>query len=156
MKLTREQMQLLINALSTILIVVLSLWGYNVTILDPARRVILEQLETNDRPFVAGGMTHFSGLSLQAQTPISVTAGLTLPLSGTYQPLEAAGDAAFALPLACTAGDVVLLLNTVGHTLTLSDTANAVLAADWAGGEGDALLLWCDGTQWVEISRSDN
>jgi len=192
MKLTKEQINLLINAAITLMIILLSIFGYDVVILDPARRIIVErtdrlaaavqennvQLETLAQvamrippetppkveptpprppipPFIAGGITHYSGLSLQPQEAISVTEGLTLTLTGTSQPLESAGDATFNLPSGA-AGDLLLLVNTVNHTLTLTDTASIKLAGDWQGGQYDALLVWCDGTNWIEVGRSDN
>lgn len=44
MKLTREQVQMLINAAVTILLVVLSLFGYTVTVLDPSKQIIVEEM----------------------------------------------------------------------------------------------------------------
>ncbi|MGQ9586488.1 MAG: hypothetical protein ACUVXG_13960 [Anaerolineae bacterium] len=173
MKLTREQVQALINAIATIAIVILTLFGYNVTILDPAKRVIIEKsdmitgqveelntrletiasLVTQEQPMIAGGVTHHSGLSLTPQTAISVTEGLTLTLTGTSHPLESAGNASFNLP-ACSAGDLLLLINTANVTLT--DTGQVKLAGNWDGGQYDSLILWCDGTRWIEVSRADN
>ncbi|MBC7222878.1 MAG: hypothetical protein H5T59_01140 [Anaerolineae bacterium] len=42
MKLTRDQIQMLINAAVTILLVALSLFGYTVTVLDPSKQIIVE------------------------------------------------------------------------------------------------------------------
>jgi len=193
MKLSKEQVNLLINAAITLMVILLSIFGYNVVILDPAKRIIIERMdamtdalqEQNARletladaarqtpretppppveptppcptplPFIAGGLTHHSGLSLAPQGTISVTEGLTLTLAGTSQPLESAGDAAFHLP-SCSPGDLLLLVNTASHTLTLSDSGQVRLAGDWVAGQHDSLTLWCDGTNWVEVSRSDN
>lgn len=44
MRLTREQIQMLINAAVTILLVVLSLFGYTVTVLDPSKQIIVEEM----------------------------------------------------------------------------------------------------------------
>ncbi len=44
MKLTREQVQMLINAAVTILLVLLSLFGYTVTVLDPSKQIIVEEM----------------------------------------------------------------------------------------------------------------
>jgi hypothetical protein len=38
----------------------------------------------------------------------------------------------------------------------IQDTGNQVLAGDLTLGQYDVLILWFDGTRWVEISRSNN
>lgn len=44
MRLTHEQIQMLINAAVTILLVILSLFGYTVTVLDPSKQIIVEEM----------------------------------------------------------------------------------------------------------------
>lgn len=44
MKLTHEQLQMWINAAVTILLVVLSLFGYTVTVLNPSKQIIVEEM----------------------------------------------------------------------------------------------------------------
>lgn len=57
---------------------------------------------------------------------------------------------------------VTLLAELIVASLTLSDNAanedagNVRLSADWTPGTDDTLTLICDGTDWIEISRSNN
>lgn len=111
-----------------------------------------------------GGLTISDGdtvmadfAQISAQTAISVADGGIITPTGTYQPLASAGT---ITPTVATSGmvtgSVVTLINTSDTTINLADTGTAKLSAAWAAGQYDALVLWFDGTNWVEISRSDN
>lgn len=92
----RERIQQLINAGITIAIIIISLLGYKVTVLDPAKVIIIEngrfiagqvqelnaRLETiadmalalqekEQEPFLAGGTTHFSALGVSGHITIT-------------------------------------------------------------------------------------
>ncbi len=56
-----------------------------------------------------------------------------------------------------SAGRVVVLIGTSdANTVAVPDNANTALAGPFTIGSGDTLTLVHQGTQWVEISRSDN
>lgn len=55
-----------------------------------------------------------------------------------------------------TAGRLALLWNSGAATVTITDTGSSQLAGNWAGGPYDTLLLVSDGTNWLELGRSDN
>jgi hypothetical protein len=89
------------------------------------------------------------------RTAISVTAGSLITPTGTYQRLSSAGTVTPTMGTA-TAGDLVTLINTTATTINLADSGIAKLSAAWAGGQYDTLTLRFDGTNWLELSRSDN
>lgn len=96
------------------------------------------------------------------QTPIAVTNGAVITPTGTYQPLTSSGEVTATLTTSVsyvTAGDLLVLLNaspTVTTTINIADSGTAMLSAAAALGQYDSLTLWFDGTNWVELSRSNN
>ena len=117
-----------------------------------------------------GGTTHFSGLSVTgdasigddleigAQTAISVTTGGYITPTGTYQPLKCDVTAPVSLTNIAvgTAGDVLYLTNECTQTICITDTGTTKLGGNRVLGQYDSLLLWCDGTNWLEVSYVDN
>ena len=92
---------------------------------------------------------------ITAQTSIAVTNGAAFTATGTYQPIVAAAEVTPTVTVG-TAGDVLILINTGSDVVNLVDTGTTMLSAAWAGGQYDSLTLFADGTNWIEISRSDN
>jgi len=110
----------------------------------------------------AGGLTITDGdavvaddLRVTVQTAITVTNATPFAATGTYQSIQAAGEVTPTIT-AGTAGDLLVLINTSAQTINIADTGIQMLSAAWAGGQYDTLTLWCDGTNWLELSRSDN
>ena len=68
MKLTHAQTQALINAAVTTLVIVLTLLGYTVTVLDPAQRIVIERMEAQ-----AAAIERMSG---QVETLSGIAAAL--------------------------------------------------------------------------------
>jgi hypothetical protein len=96
-------------------------------------------------------------LRVSAQTAITVTDGGVLTATGTYQPIQAAGEVTPTLETStASAGDVLTIINTSNQTINLADSGTAKLSAAFAMGQYDSLALWFDGTNWIEISRSNN
>ena len=92
-----------------------------------------------------------------ACTVISPTDGAVITPTCTYQRLSSAGEVTPTITTTgITTGTLLVLINTTNTTINLADTGTAKLSAAWAGGQYDALVLWFDGTNWIEISRSDN
>ena len=109
-----------------------------------------------------GGVTLLDGdlvvaddLRIATQTAITVTDGNPFTPTGTYQAIAAASEVTPTITVGST-GDVLVLINTSAQTVNIADTSTAKLSAAAALGQYDALILWCDGTNWIEISRSDN
>lgn len=110
----------------------------------------------------AGGLTISDGdavvaddVRVTAQTFITVTDTAAFTATGTYQAIRAAGEVTPTITVG-TAGDLLVLINESAQTINIADTGIQMLSAAWAGGQYDVLVLWCDGTNWIEISRSDN
>ena len=107
-------------------------------------------------------VTHFKGVDvedifrLSPQDTTTLTQGATITPSGALMPLTSAGDVSTGSITAGTNGDILLLLNTVNHTITISDTGTLKLSGDAALGQYDSLLLGCDGTNWIELAQADN
>ena len=93
---------------------------------------------------------------LTAQTAITVTGGGTLTPTGTYQPIQAAGAVGLSDIAITTAGDVLVLTNISATTITITDTGTTMLSANRAIAQYDTLVLLCDGTNWLELSFTNN
>ncbi len=98
----------------------------------------------------AGGV-----LEIQPATAISITDGYVLTPTGSYVQLESAGTVTMSLGTV-DAGHQLLLVNTANTTINIEDDGTAKLSAAGALGQHDSLLLISDGTNWIEVSRSDN
>lgn len=95
-------------------------------------------------------------LRLAPNTPISVTQNMTITARGSYQPLASAGNVGTAKIARGNAGDVLLLINTVNTTITISDTGTLKLGGNRALGQFDTLTLVSDGTNWIERAFTNN
>lgn len=106
----------------------------------------------------AGDLTVTGAASLEPTTAISVTNGVTLTLSASFQPLTSAGTVTHTLAAPTTAGQIVTLINTSNTTINLADSGTARLSAAWAAGQYDTLTLIAppDLAAWVEVARSNN
>lgn len=113
---------------------------------------------------LAGGLTSSDGdnvvaddLRITAQTSITVTNGNPFTPTGTYQPITAAAEVTPTIATGgATAGDLLIVVNTSAQTINLADSGNQALSAAAALGQSDTLVLLFDGTNWVELDRSDN
>ena len=94
-------------------------------------------------------------LRITGQTAITVTNGAGFSPTGTYQSIQAGSEVTPTINVGA-AGDLLVLINISTNVINLADTGIQMLSAAWAGGQYDVLVLWCDGTNWIEISRSDN
>jgi hypothetical protein len=83
-------------------------------------------------------------------TPITAT--------GTYQPISATANltSCTLATTGFTAGDVLVLTNVVTWTIGISDTGTTMLNADRELGQYDTLVTLFDGTNWLELSFTNN
>lgn len=91
------------------------------------------------------------------QTRIVVTEGSTITPVGTNQPISstgAVGTSSIAAPTGVN--NILYLVNVGSQTITLTDTGTLKLAGNFAMGVTDGITLMFDGTNWVEMARSNN
>jgi hypothetical protein len=103
-----------------------------------------------------GDMVVADDLRVTAQTSITVTNAAAFTPTGTYQNITAAGEVTPTITAGATAGDLLVLINTSAQVVNIADSGTAKLSAAAALNQFDVLVLWSDGTNWIEISRSDN
>jgi fibronectin-binding autotransporter adhesin len=97
--------------------------------------------------------------NVSAGSTVACSDGGVITMTATYQPLSATGTVTPALSTTATGvttGTLLCLVNTSANTINLADSGTARLAGAWAAGQDDAMWLVFDGTNWVEVSRSDN
>lgn len=117
---------------------------------------------------VVGGNSDFTGnvevvdhLLTQAELymippdAVTVTNGGTITPTGAVVELTAAGAVGAAMAAAGD-GQFLILINTVNQTITISETASARMAGDFAMGQYDTLTLIGQGVTWHEVARSNN
>lgn len=111
-----------------------------------------------------GGVTGFANLRItnfyraQPRTALTLTSGSTLNATGTYQRITAAG-AIYTAGTAITvkpAGTVLTLVNSGSNTITFTETGTLISAGNLALGANDAVTLFSDGTNWTQVSASNN
>lgn len=90
------------------------------------------------------------------QTAITVSNNSSITPTGMYQPLTAVAAVGTSSIAAQAAGTVVVFQNVNTNAITLTDTGTLRLAGNAALGQHDTLTLLSDGTNWIEVSRSDN
>lgn len=112
-----------------------------------------------------GGVTGFANIRITnfyralPRTAIAVTANMTpLNSTGTFQRLTAAaavGTTGAAITVR-PAGTWLTLINVGSNTITFTETGTLISAGNIALGANDAATLWSDGTNWYQVSGSNN
>ena len=89
------------------------------------------------------------------QTIVEGTAGIT-PTTSLHQ-ITAAGVVSNTMSVTgFTAGQVVALVNVGANTITIIDTGTTMLGGNRALGQYDTLMIFFDGTNWVELAFTNN
>jgi cytoskeletal protein CcmA (bactofilin family) len=113
----------------------------------------------------AGGVTTSNGdvtvaddFIVTGQTIISVTASSVITPTGSYQPIEAAGNVTATLAgTGFTTGTMLTLVNTDNVTIRVQEGSTAKMTGTETDlGQYDSLLLWFNGTYWIELAAADN
>ena len=143
---------------------------------EPGQVVILPAATPEDEIVPLGYETHFTGvfaedfMGAEPQTAISATASCVITPTGTYQPLESAGNVTCTLATAgalgrytgvrdttYTLGSLLWFVNETNTTIIIGEGTTAELSgATVSLGFSDTLLLFFEGTHWVELSTSNN
>jgi len=89
-------------------------------------------------------------------TPIAVSNNSIITTTGVYQPLTATAACGTSSIAAAAAGTMVVFENLSNNTITLTDTGTLLLSGNAALGQYDTLSLISDGTNWIQVSKSDN
>ena len=111
---------------------------------------------TADVITATGDLVGSSDLRFVAQTSITATNGNPITATGTYQPLTAAGTVTPTLAVG-TAGDLLVLINAGSNNIVFEDAGTLKLTNDPITlGQYDSLTLWCDGTNWIQVSSANN
>lgn len=119
---------------------------------------VVDELEVGDDLTVTDDVVIGGLRRISAQTAISCTTGGYITPTGSYQQLECYVSTPVSLTNIAigTAGDLLFLTNTCTQTIYITDTGTTMLNTGRTLGQYDALLLWCDGTNWLEVSYTDN
>lgn len=81
----------------------------------------------------------------------------TITPTGTYHQIAAsAARGTSSVAGVSTAGRVITLINVGAQTITLTDTGTLKLSGNAALGQYDSLVLISDGTNWIQVSKTDN
>lgn len=162
--------------LVALLVSVLTVLGYDVTISPkpnfgvraiPGKVTNLyaltlsDDLITGDDTTVGDDITitdkaNVDEIVLTAASSITATTNMTLTFTTTNQPLTAGGAVAFSIISGGTTGDILLIHNRSNQTITITDTGTIMLAGNAALGQYDTLMLFFDGTNWLQLSKADN
>ncbi len=115
-----------------------------------------EQLTSTDDLTVTDKVV-LSTLRHTQATAITVTDGSAFSPATTYCQITAAGTVTPTISTTgFNAGEYRVLVNSGSNTINIADSGTAKLASAWAAGQYDVLVIQFDGTNWIEISRSDN
>lgn len=96
-------------------------------------------------------------LYLTQQSTQTITYQGTITPTGAYHQIAAsAARGTSSIAGASTAGRVVTLVNIGSQTITLTDTGTLKLSGNAALGQYDNITLIADGTNWIQVSKTDN
>lgn len=96
-------------------------------------------------------------LYVAQQTAQTIIYQGTITPTGTYHQITAAAArGTSSVAGVSTAGRVVTLVNVGSNTITLTDTGTLKLSGNAALGQYDSLVLISDGTNWIQLSKTDN
>lgn len=117
-----------------------------------------DDLSAGDDASVTDDLTVGGFLGLTPQTAIAVGYQGTITPTGGLQYLTASAARGTRLVVTTTlpAGTIIAFYNAGANTITLTDTAPLVLGGNAALGAKDTLVLFHNGTEWVQLDKTDN
>lgn len=117
---------------------------------------ILYDLTVGDDATVADDFTT-ADLYASKQTVQVVSAGGTITPTGMYHPISSTvATGTSSVVGVSTAGRLVTSINVGSNTITLTDTGTLKLAGNAALGQYGNITLLSDGTNWIQLAKSDN
>ena len=93
---------------------------------------------------------------LTPATSITATQNMTLTFTTSAQPMAAADSLSFGIISGGTAGDILILHNSSDTTITITDTGTIMLSGNISLAQYDTAVLYCDGTNWLQLAESNN
>lgn len=87
---------------------------------------------------------------------LAVTQDGIITPTNSYVELTAAGDVSTGVIASGTEGDLLFLVNTANQTITISDTGTLKLSGDLALAQYDSAVLIFEGTNWIQLSETNN
>ncbi len=104
------------------------------------------------------GVTTFTGLAVSPAPVQVITQDATIRAIGSNQPISAtAATSTSAIQTAgVPRGQVLFVTNVGAQTITITDTGATVLSGNAALGQHDVLELVFDGSNWLQVGKSDN
>lgn len=115
-----------------------------------ADMVVGDDLTVTDDAVIGGLVRH------SAASAIAVSSDSTVTPTGSYQPITAVTNTGTADIAILTAGTIVHFVNTANVTITFTDTGTLKLSGNAALGQYDSLTVISDGTNWIEVSETNN
>lgn len=105
----------------------------------------------------AADNTTTADLYLSQQSAQTITYGGTITPTGAYNQITSStARGTSSVAGVSTAGRVVTIINVGTGTITLTDTGTLKLSGNAALGQYDSLVLLSDGTNWIQLSKTDN
>lgn len=115
-----------------------------------------DDLSATDDLSANGDLSVGAMLYTTKQAALTVTNNGTVTPVGAYQQLTAAGAVATSSITVGSAGSLVTLVNIASNTITFTDTGTLKLSGNAVLGQYDSLTLLSDGTNLVQVGKSDN
>lgn len=106
--------------------------------------------------FQSGSTLDVRSGAIFAPATVAVTQDSTISASSTVVQLTAAGSVGTASISTSIAGQLLILIGPASNTVTISDTGTLKLGDNRALSANDTLTLLGDGTNWNEVSFSNN
>ena len=176
----KQVVGILITAFISIVVSVMSVYGYDITI-KPLNRARLDQIVTT--PVEAQAVDTYSGTvgdivsksrgglfegNVQFEDffggeegdALVLTEGATITPISSYSPITASAavttSTTTAIYSGTTTGDLLWIVNESANDIIIDDAANTNLSGNTTLGTADTLLLMWDGTDWLELGQADN
>lgn len=114
-----------------------------------------DDLVVGDDLTVADDLTT-ADLYLTQQSSQTITYAGTITPTGAYHQITADAARGTSSIAIGTSGRVVVLVNAGSNTITLTDTGTLKLSGNAVLGQTDNITLLSDGTNWIQLAKTDN
>lgn len=107
---------------------------------------------------VSGNAALSGDLTLVPDSDLTLTMNGWITPTGTFQPVRSAGAVSISGANIAdgVTGDLLILYNAGGQTITITETTGLISAGNIALGTLDSATLVYSGTTWIQIGASNN